>query len=262
MENLEAALASTILDDTTCASTIKAVSDETAAAATATVAHSTSAAIETTALDDDDDGLPAIAALIELLRPKTLLRPRNNLVEVESPPRHDLVGRILRTLQGRSCHPTLEMLKRTINHNRNNHYGNNYGRNDHHGSDYNRDNRYDNDHNRNNHYNNNYNLNNSNRNNNNNNNNSRNNYRYNNNRPNNYQNNDNNINNNHGYTYNQNTLAKLSLNEREQLRRIGACFRCRRIGHFKEQCPLNQSMNNVSRPARTNPDVWKFVNEQ
>lgn len=37
------------------------------------------------------------------------------------------------------------------------------------------------------------------------------------------------------------TLAKLTPAEREQLRSIGACFRCRKTGHFTGQCPLNRA---------------------
>jgi hypothetical protein len=40
-------------------------------------------------------------------------------------------------------------------------------------------------------------------------------------------------------------LHKLSDREREQLRRTGKCFRCRKPGHIASRCPLGRAMNNL-----------------
>lgn len=43
----------------------------------------------------------------------------------------------------------------------------------------------------------------------------------------------------------QRPLKKLSLAERDRLRRIGACFRCRRTGHMASRCRSKTALNNI-----------------
>jgi hypothetical protein len=47
----------------------------------------------------------------------------------------------------------------------------------------------------------------------------------------------------------QRPLPKLSNTERERLRRIGACFRCRRIGHKSTECRAGRALNHVETNA-------------
>ncbi|KAF9176239.1 hypothetical protein BGZ51_001228, partial [Haplosporangium sp. Z 767] len=48
-------------------------------------------------------------------------------------------------------------------------------------------------------------------------------------------------------TNNQRALAKLTKEERERLRRTGACFRCRRPGHRAFEC--GQSLHSLETEA-------------
>lgn len=52
-------------------------------------------------------------------------------------------------------------------------------------------------------------------------------------------------------------IPKLTNAERERLRRIGACFRCRRVGHTyrSNQCRSGQAMNNMEMGANADDDV-------
>lgn len=47
-------------------------------------------------------------------------------------------------------------------------------------------------------------------------------------------------------------LPKLTHAERERLKRIGACFRCRRTGHISSECRSGQAMNNLEMNAYAN----------
>jgi hypothetical protein len=40
-----------------------------------------------------------------------------------------------------------------------------------------------------------------------------------------------------------NTIGKLSDNEREQLRKTGDCFHCRKPGHLARDCSMNNHPN-------------------
>lgn len=53
-------------------------------------------------------------------------------------------------------------------------------------------------------------------------------------------------------------LHKLTPEERERLKKEGGCFRCRQLGHQKDQCPLLAMGNNVVPP----PSIMNLVQQQ
>ncbi|KAF9973609.1 hypothetical protein BGZ65_009171, partial [Modicella reniformis] len=52
----------------------------------------------------------------------------------------------------------------------------------------------------------------------------------------------------------QRPLGKLSAAERERLRRIGACFRCRRPGHRATECRSGRTLNNLETENNADKD--------
>lgn len=59
----------------------------------------------------------------------------------------------------------------------------------------------------------------------------------------------------------QRPLSKLTRTERDRLRRIGACFRCRRTGHLASECRSGRNLNNIETDASADDESGKDQGE-
>jgi hypothetical protein len=59
----------------------------------------------------------------------------------------------------------------------------------------------------------------------------------------------------------QRPLPKLTNTERDRLRRIGACFRCRRTGHLASACRSGRTLNNLETGLNANDESGKDQGE-